>query len=221
MVARNGTLCGSCWSEIDFIVPPFCNCCGLPFAYDVGPEALCSACHKEVPAFDRARAVMRYDSVSRKLVLAFKHGDRTEGAAAYGEWLARAGAELLAGAEAILPVPLHRRRLLARRYNQAALLAQALARESGLPVWHDLLLRRRNTPSQGHLTPAGRWRNVAGAFAVNPKSRHQIQGRRLLLVDDVMTTGATVATCAAVLKRAGATSVSVLVLARVLRDGGT
>ena len=217
LVERSGALCGTCWAEIAFLAPPLCACCGLPFEYDLGPGALCGACTREAPGFARARAVMRYNEASKRLILGFKHGDRSEGAPAFGAWLARAGAELIAEAEVIVPVPLHRWRLLARRYNQAALLAHALGRESGLPVISDLLVRRRFTPSQGRLSRAARRRNVAGAFAVKPARAARLAGRRVLLVDDVLTTGATVAACTRVLRRGGAAAVEVLVLARVLR----
>jgi ComF family protein len=171
---------------------------------------------------------MRYDDGSRPLLLGFKHGDRTEAAAPYAAWMARGGRELLAAAEVVAPVPLHWRRLFSRRYNQAALLARALARveslanggltDGGLVEVPDLLLRRRATPSQGRLTRSERQRNVAGAFAVNPRRAALLQGRRLLLVDDVMTTGATVAACSRAALKAGAAAVDVLVLARALRD---
>ncbi len=160
---------------------------------------------------------MRYDQSSRALVLGFKYADRTEGAAGYGTWLARAGAGLVAEADLIAPVPLHWLRLFNRRFNQAALLAQALGRGAGVPVVADLLLRRRHTPSQGRLSPAQRRRNVAGAFAVKPARKALLEGRRVLLVDDVLTTGATVSACARTLRRGGAGAVDVLVLARVVR----
>lgn len=216
-VVRPGALCPRCWDEVAFISPPFCALCGYPFEFDPGTGALCAACLREPPAFDRARAVMRYDARGRALVLGFKHGDRTEGAPAYAVWLARAGAELLAEADVLAPVPLHWRRLFARRYNQAALLAQALAQASGVPLVPDLLRRRRATPSQGRLSAVGRARNVAGAFAVTPARAAALAGRHVLLIDDVLTTGATVAACAATLRRAGAAGVDVLVLARVVR----
>ncbi|MFQ5774840.1 MAG: ComF family protein [Kiloniellaceae bacterium] len=217
LVERPGVLCPDCWARVDFLGPPHCAICGLPFEFDLGPAALCGACARERPAFERARAVMRYDEDSRRLLLGFKHADRTEGAPAYGAWLARAGAELVAEAELLAPVPLHWARLFARRYNQAALLAHALGREAGVPVVSDLLLRRRFTRSQGRLSPAARRRNVAGAFTVKPARAPLLAGRRVLLVDDVLTTGATVSACARALRRGGAAAVDVLVLARVVR----
>lgn len=199
------------------MAPPHCACCGLPFEYDLGPDALCGACTRARPAFDRARSVMRYNDASKRLILGFKHGDRTEGAPAFGAWLARAGANLIAEADLIAPVPLHRWRLLGRRYNQAALLAHALGQETDLPVVSDLLLRRRFTPSQGRLSVSARQRNVTGAFAVKPARAARLTDRRVLLVDDVLTTGATVSACARALRRGGAAAVEVLVLARVVR----
>jgi ComF family protein len=213
-VAEPGLLCGPCWSAITFLGPPHCACCGLPFAFENAPGLLCGSCAGGRPEFDRARAVMRYDDASRGLVLSFKHGDRTDAAPAYGLWLRRAGAELLDDADGLVPVPLHWTRLFLRRYNQAALLADALRRAGGPPVLPDLLVRRRRTPSQGHLGRLARARNVRSAFAL--KRGADIAGRRLVLVDDVMTTGATAAECARVLKRAGAARVDVLTLARAL-----
>ncbi len=218
-VERLGALCPDCWQRADFIAPPFCACCGYPFAYDPGSGALCGLCAGEPPAYRRARGVLRYNDASKRLILGFKHGDRTEGAKPYAQWLARAGAELLEDADLLAPVPLHRRRLFARRYNQAALLCHALGELSGLAVLADLMVRRRNTPPQGRLSRAARRRNVAGAFAVTPARLAALQGRRVLLVDDVMTTGATVQACARTLLRQGAAAVDVLVLARVVRPG--
>ncbi len=216
-VERPGTLCPDCWEATRFISPPVCAACGLPFDFDLGPDALCGACTREPPVFDRARAVMAYDDLSKRLVLGFKHGDRTEAAPAFAGWMARAGAELIAAADVIAPVPLHWLRLFRRRYNQSALLARALAQASGRPVVADLLVRRRATPPQGRLSVAARQKNVAGAFAVKPARRADAKGRRVLLIDDVMTTGATVSACAKALRAGGAAGVDVLVLARVLR----
>lgn len=189
----------------------------MPFEVDQGEAALCGACLRRRPRFDRARAVFRYDERSRRLILGFKHGDRLHGAPAFGQWMARAGAALLADASLIAPVPLHWTRLFRRRYNQAALLAQAIARECDVPVVLDLLVRQRRTPSQGLLSAAERHRNVQGAFALRASHAARLEGKRVLLVDDVLTTGATVGACARVLLQAGASAVDVLTLARVVR----
>jgi len=213
-VGSEGELCPSCWRAITFLAPPCCACCGLPFAYDAGADALCAACLRDKPAYDRARAVFRYDEASRGLVLSFKHGDRTHSAPAYGRWMRRAGAALLADADLLVPVPLHWTRLFLRRYNQAALLAHAIHAAGGPHVAPDWLVRRRRTPSQGRRNSTARAENVRGAFALRPG--RSVAGRRLVLVDDVFTTGATVGECARVLISAGAARVDVLTLARVL-----
>jgi ComF family protein len=216
-----GTLCAKCWRGISFIASPLCAGCGLPFPFDPGPGAVCGACIAHPPGWDRARSVMVYDDRSRGLVLALKHADRLHGAPAFGHWLARAGAELLEDADFLVPVPLHWTRLWWRRYNQSAVLAMALAtalRRQGLkrPVpAPDLLVRRRRTPSQGRRTRSQRADNVRGAFAL--KRGAAAAGLRIVLVDDVMTSGATAAECARVLKRAGAARVDVLTLARAVR----
>jgi ComF family protein len=215
-----GALCGNCWPAVAFLAPPQCAACGLPFEFDLGPDALCGACAGERPAFERARAAFRYDDGSKDLVLRFKHADRTDSAPAFARWMARAGDGLLADADLIAPVPLHWLRLFTRRYNQAALLSTALGELAGKPAVNDLLLRRRRTPSQGGLGALARRRNVAGAFAVDQRRCPLPQDKRILLVDDVLTTGATVSACASVLLRAGARAVDVLTLARVVRTGG-
>ena len=189
----------------------------MPFAYDPGADMHCGACASRPPAFDRVRAVMGYGDVARHLVLNFKHGDRTDGSPAYGAWRVRAGRALLVDADVIAPIPLHWRRLFSRRYNQAALLSAEIARLTGRPQCPDLLVRTRHTPSQGRLSPAQRRRNVRGAFAVDPRRAATVAGQRVLLVDDVMTTGATISACAKALRRAGASGVDALVLARVVR----
>jgi ComF family protein len=216
-VGEAGVLCAGCWREVTFLGPPQCACCGMPFPYDAGAGALCAGCSAAAPPFARARAAFRYDEASRGMVLAFKHGDRTHAAPAFGTWMKRAGAELLETADALVPVPLHWTRLFVRRYNQSALLAQAIHAAGGPPVEPDLLVRRRRTPSQGRLGRTGRARNVQGAFRLKPGA--SVRGSRLVLVDDVLTTGATVTECARILRRAGAERVDVLTLARAGREG--
>ena len=213
----HGAVCAACWNGLALLGAPCCARCGHPFEVDPGPDALCGACLRTPPAFGRARAVMRYDEASRGLLLAFKHRDRTQAAPAFGRWMARAGAELLADADLLVPVPLHWTRLFARRFNQSALLAQAIGRVAGIAVAPDLLQRRRRTPSQGRLSRTDRAANVRGAFRAHPRRGRLARGRNVLLIDDVYTTGATVTACARVLRRAGAASVDVLTLARVVR----
>lgn len=214
-VGAVGTLCPNCWRGITFLGAPRCACCGYPFAFDLGEGGLCGACAAHTPPYDRARAAMRYDDASRHLVLALKHGDRLHLAPALAQWMRRAGAELLGDADWLVPVPLHWTRLFARRYNQAAVLAQALAKTGAPPVAAECLIRRRRTPSQGRKNAAARRRNVAGAFRVRRPS--EVRGKRIVLIDDVLTTGATVEECARALKRAGAARVDVLALARTVR----
>jgi ComF family protein len=216
-VEEADALCGRCWGGITFFAPPWCVCCGLPFPHPMGEDAVCGDCARERRAWDRARAVLRYDKNSRGLVLGLKHADHTHVANAFGRWMYRAGGEVLAGADVVVPVPLHWTRLLHRRYNQAALLAHAIRAAGGPPVAVDWVVRRRRTPSQGHLGPTARERNVRGAFAL--RRGCSVVRRRVVIVDDVMTTGATADECARVLKRAGAAFVGVLTLARALRTG--
>lgn len=215
-----GALCAACWPAVAFLAPPHCAACGLPFEFDLGSDALCGACARERPLFDRARAAFRYDEDSKDLILRFKHADRTDSAPAFARWMMRAGDALVTEADLVAAVPLHWLRLFMRRYNQASLLASALGRLAGKPAVNDLLVRRKRTPSQGGLGAAARRRNVAGAFAIHPRHRARVDGKRVLLVDDVLTTGATVSACASVLLRAGAQAVDVLTLSRVVRLGG-
>ena len=211
------TLCAPCWRSITFFAQPWCVVCGLPFPHPEGKDAVCAECAREARSWDRARAVLRYDKNSRHLVLALKHGDRTHLAVAFGRWMHRVGGEMLSGADLLVPVPLHWTRLFQRRYNQAALLAQAISSAGGPPVAVDWLIRRRRTPPQGRLGHAARSRNVRAAFAM--RRGHGIAGKRVVLVDDVMTTGATLEECARVLRRAGARSIAALTLARALKSG--
>lgn len=208
------------WGRIAFIDAPFCDGCGAPFEYDLGPGVLCVACQIRRPSFDRGRAACLYDEYSRDLILKLKHADRTDLSGLFARWLARAAADVLVEVDAVVPVPLHRARLLARRYNQAAEIARPLARAAAKAYFADALIRRRPTASQGGKSGDARRRNVAGVFAVPKAWRRKIEGKRLLIVDDVLTTGATVEGCARALKAAGALGVDVAVIARVKQMPG-
>ena len=212
-----GRLCVDCFAQTGFVTEPCCRHCGVPFAHVIqgGAEKLCPACRERPPPWGRARAALRYDSQAKRIVLPLKYADRTEHAAALAPLMARAGAALLREAELLVPVPLHRSRLIQRRYNQAALLARAVARLAGKPALPDALRRTRITVSLGELSADERARVVDGAFAVRPERAARIAGRRVLLVDDVLTSGATCAACTRALLDAGAAAVDVLVAARV------
>ncbi|MBI1777329.1 MAG: ComF family protein [Proteobacteria bacterium] len=215
-VDEPGSLCGVCWTKVTFIAKPLCHCCGRPFELPADDGAWCGACLADPPPWRRARAVFRYDEATRPLITGFKFHDQTHAAPAFGRWMARAGRELLGEADLIAPVPLHWLRLFSRRYNQASLLANALGQETGIRVLPDLLRRRKRTPPQTELNRRERARNVAHAFAIRPGQMSVLAGKRVLLVDDVLTTGATVAACAQALKGAGAAAVDVLTVARVV-----
>ena len=212
-----GTLCGSCWSSICFITKPYCHGCGIPFDFATSDEALCGQCLQQLPAYDHARAVFVYDDDSRHFITRFKYGDQIHTAPLYGNWLSQIIQPWREQIDVVLPVPLHRLRLLKRRYNQAALLAQHVARQNGLPYHPHALQRVKHIPPQASLTYKQRQSNVKGAFTVPDKYAPLIQGKSLLLIDDVMTTGATIQECAKVLKRHGAAHVYVAILGRTVK----
>lgn len=211
--ALSGGLTASAFSKITFLDDPVCDGCGLAMAYEQAER--CPACQAKPKAFQRCRAACVYDEHSRELILKLKHADRTDLAGLFARWLSRASVELLAEGDVVVPVPVHRARMLARRYNQAAEIARPLARMAGLAYLPDALVRRRDTDSQGGKSASGRRRNVAAAFAVPEARRHRVVGRRIVLIDDVLTTGATAEGCARALLAAGAASVTLSVVARV------
>jgi ComF family protein len=218
VVDAPGMLDAGFWGELAFVSAPACDCCGLPFSFAVAEGSLCAACIDTPPAFDKARAAVIYNDASRQLVLDFKYGDKLHAVATFLPWLRRAGAEMLADTDILIPVPLHRRRLWQRRFNQSALLARAIARDTDLPCLPDALQRNRHTVPQKGLSRSERHLNVRGAFAVRPRGTDQIKGKRVMIVDDVFTSGATLNECARILKKAGAAQVFVLTLARVTRE---
>lgn len=206
-------LCAECWREVAFIRQPLCDRLGIPLPYATVTPTVSAAALADPPIYDRARAVAAFGPVMRRLVHQLKYQDRHHGRVLFGCWLADAGRDLLGEADVLVPVPLHPMRLLARRFNQSAILANELGRVTGLPVDVHSLQRTRRTPPQVDLTAEQRRLNVRGAFRVRPDRRGRIAGRRVLLIEDVVTTGATITACARALKRAGAARVDVLALA--------
>lgn len=199
-----------------FIERPYCERLGTPFVSEEGGALLSPTAIADPPAYERARAAARYGDVARELVHFLKYGDRLDLARPLGQWMARAGAELLSDADALVPVPLHWTRLLQRRFNQSAMLAQTIGAAANVAVADHIIVRSRATRPQYGLARSERARNVQGAFEVAKAARVDVKGRKLILVDDVLTSGATVDACARSLRRAGASRVDVLVLARVV-----
>jgi ComF family protein len=212
-----GTLCPGCWAKMRFIERPYCERLGIPFAQDLGAGLLSPEAIADPPVYHRARAVARFDDGPvRALVHLLKYGDRTEMAKPLGRWMARAGVELLETADLIVPIPLHRLRLAARRFNQAAALAQSISSACGVPTDFLALERVKPTPPQVGLSRLQRAGNVQGAFRVPDEARIRVSGRQIVLVDDVLTSGATTNAAARALLRGGAAAVDVLVFARVV-----
>ena len=222
-ISEHGGLCPDCWSAMRFIERPFCERLGTPFAADFSAEEggrlVSPAAISDPPVFRRARAVARYEEgPARKLIHRLKYGDRGELAGPMGRWMARAGQELLEDGDLIIPIPLHWTRLARRRFNQSAELARSIQKISSVPTETELLMRVKPTPTQVGLTRRQRAQNVQGAFHVPVARRIELEGRKIVLVDDVMTSGATLNAAARVLLRAGAQQVDALVFARVVTD---
>jgi ComF family protein len=217
LVSHQGSFCPPCFAALNFITDPLCTSCGLPFASRAyaGALHLCPTCLDHTPPWREARAALLYDDAARALILPLKHADRQENAAILATQMARIGQPLLGRADLLIPVPLHRRRLWLRGFNQAALLAQTLSRRTRTPCAPDTLRRIRPTPSLGTLSAAKRAAAMDGAIALRPSRKPLIAGRTILLIDDVMTSGATAAACTRALLDAGAAHIDVLVAARV------
>jgi len=219
--ASTGThrsLCPTCWSGVRFIERPYCEVLGSPFTHDLGSGILSAEAIADPPVFDRLRSAAIHDGVVRDLVLGLKYRDRTDLAPMMAGWMLRASDGTVAACDAIIPVPLHRARLFSRKYNQAAELARHLARLSGKPLLAATLLRTKRTSQQVGLGAKARQDNVRGAFAIPEGRAVDILGRRVVLIDDVYTTGATVAAATRALKKAGASDVTVLTFARAVGE---
>lgn len=212
-------LCAACWRDTFFLSGHLCDRCGAPLQQidEPGSQAICDQCLHHPPAWDQGRCVSAYEGAGRRAVLALKHADRTDLAPALAQWLSGAAAPILRGDEVVVPVPLHRARFLRRRYNQAAELGRALSRRIDLDYLPDALVRQTHTPPQKGKR-AARVTAMQGAFCLNPRRAGALKGRRVLLLDDVITTGATLSACAETLRAADPEAVNVLALARVLRD---
>jgi ComF family protein len=218
-VASDFGLCAACWAETPFISGLVCDKCGTPLpGEDEGRAEFCDDCLTIARPWEHGRAALVYKDKARHMVLSLKHGDRLDLVRPAGEWLARAVAPILEAGMIVAPIPLHWTRLFRRRYNQSALLSRALARITGLGHCPDLLIRSRKTPSQEGRSRDDRFANLSGAIRVHPQRKKHLIGRHVLLVDDVMTSGATFAGAADACLAAGATKVSVIALARVAKD---
>lgn len=217
LVERPGVIEADRWSALRFLHAPMCTLCGFPFETAIGTGVTCPACSAAPPPYATARAALAYDDLSRVMVLDLKRSGRRDGLPVFARWMAQAAPEALAEADFLVPTPLHWTRLAARRFNQSAWLAQALRRETGVPVLVDALVRRKRRRSQEGLTAAQRRRNVAGAYGVRPWTDKRVAGRIVILIDDVFTTGATAEACVRALLKAKAAKVHVLTLARVVR----
>jgi len=216
-VDADGQFCLPCFRQASFISAPFCAQCGVPLAYAAaaGDDGRCATCLAAPPPFGQARAALRYDDISKRLILPFKYADRTEAARGLAVLMARAGRDLLAAADVLVPVPLHPSRLRQRRYNQSALLAAALGRLAGVKVCRDALCRMRATAPLAGLGLSARQAELENAIGLRPSRRTGLAGQAVLLIDDVMTSGTTASACAGALLAAGVTQVNVLTAARV------
>lgn len=221
-VEMQGMVAPKVFKDLSFISAPFCVRCGMPFEFETSGETdedlECGACIDHPPAYNKARAALAYNDTSRDMILGFKHGDKTLAVRSFTPWMKRAGEVMLVDADLIIPVPLHYLRLVKRRYNQASILASWLGREANIPVCAGALRRVRSTKTQGHLSYKDRAKNVKKAFSVNSKHIETIKSKRIVLIDDVLTTGSTVNECAKILLESGAAQVDVLCVARVVKN---
>jgi len=216
IISNGGAFCPSCWQRLEFIGPPYCASCGTPFAFDRGPDANCAACLRQPPKHDGIRAAVKYDKLSAQVALKLKYGGKVGLARTIAMQLLRHLPEDR-GNIIITPVPLHWARIWTRTFNQSALIGRELAHAAKLEFVPDILLRHRKTPSMRGLNPQSRLKAVGNAFVINPKWEGRLAGSRIILVDDVLTSGATSDGCVSILKRQRADWVQIFCWARALR----
>lgn len=215
VVSSDHTFCPDCWLLAPYLSPFQCKRCGIPLNSIPSFDQTCLECYRCPPPFSQAKSVFAYDDFSAPLVLALKHGDRCDLAATFANWMAQSGSDFFEQGHLIVPVPLHWKRLARRRFNQSALMARALSHKTGLPFCPEAIKRIRHTPSQGTLSKSARKLNLRKAFHSPPNKVH---GKKIILVDDVLTTGATVVGCCNELLKQGAEEVMVLTLCRVVYE---
>lgn len=221
MVDSHGIVAPEYWKSLSFISAPHCDCCGIPFDFsfeeiEVG-DMLCAQCIEKRPLTHQLRSAIRYDDHSKDLILRYKHADQLQAARIFIPWLHKAGAGFWTDADMLIPVPLHYFRLLRRRYNQAAILAKGLSKSTAITYRPDILVRTKATQSQGHLSSRKRRENLKNAFVVDDSLKPDIEGKTIVLIDDVATSGATLDECAKTLYAAGAKKVNALTIARVVK----
>lgn len=215
-IIANGYFCAKDFSGLRFLTDPACAICFQPFEFEQGDGACCAACLAKKPKYERAIAVMRYDEISKKFIFSFKYFDRIDLSKFFAKLMLNQAKEMIMLADFIVPIPLHKKRLGQRKYNHSALIAKDLAKLTKIKLIYDLVTRKRNTKSQSSLSKIGRSQNIKGAFAFNEKYLSKVKGKNILLIDDVITTGATINECCKVLKKAGIRKIFVLTLAKTV-----
>lgn len=207
-------VCSECWSNCNFITKPYCNICSHPFAYENDPKAICGACIAAKPKYDKAISVFQYDDYSKKIIHKFKYQDQLHVLNYFVRLMLNMGKEVIDQSDIVIPVAMHKYKLLKRGYNQAALLAMRIATEKKIKYLPQALIKNNNSQAQAGLKKDERLLNIKNSFELNPKYKEFLKGKRILLVDDVITTGATILECCKTLTKAKPDKIFVLTLAK-------